>query len=702
MHSAGESCEKQSPPETQRSVREHADNSHYWMKTPDAIGSVTKKETGDGVEGACGHSLLNAKTEERPCGRRRSECPRQNALLESGLLEVTGAHGTKETRGMLPLKARDARLVRAGGLTTIDRRRHTDAPNEAFAMRPTLIQVKAAVLAAALVVSACAPGSIVPRGHAEPQSPVVSAGRELTADQQVAHALSRLTFGARPTDVAQVRGMGVDRWIARQLQPERIRDDAGAQAVARFEMLEAEPAEIVTLYAELRQARRARQRMANDSGAANPATGRVRRDPEARQATRRLRNVVADLQAAKVARAVASERQLAEVMVDFWENHFNVFVGKGQTRLFLTHYDRDVIRPHAFGKFRDLLGAVAHSPAMLFYLDNWRSAADSGRSTLGRPSAQGSGRGLQGRRRPRGLNENYARELLELHTLGVDGGYTQQDVVEVARALTGWSIDQRKGAFAFRAAIHDADEKLVVGHRLRSGRGIEDGEEVLDILARHPATARHIARKLVVRFVSDSPPPALVTRAAETFRRTDGDIREVVRTIITSPEFFSRAAYRAKIKSPFELVTSALRTMNADVDATPQTARIVAQLGQPIFGRQTPDGWPETGGEWMNAGAILNRINFGFSIAAGRVPGAALERWPGTASLANASREAQVEGVVRAVLAGDASAETWTILRSGENPLAAGRSTDPMNAVTLDGLAQVVGLALGAPEFQRK
>jgi hypothetical protein len=237
----------------------------------------------------------------------------------------------------------------------------------------------------------------------------------------------------------------------------------------------------------------------------------------------------------------------------------------------------------------------------------------------------------------------------------------------------------------------------VLGHRLRAGRGIEDGEQVLDIVARHPSTATHISRKLAQRFVSDSPPPELVARAAATYRRTDGDIREVVRTIVTSPEFFSRAAYRAKVKSPFELVTSALRALNADVDPTPRTAQIVARLGQPIFGRQTPDGWPETGSEWMNAGAILNRINFGLALAGGRVPGATLDRWPHAAALAAAPREAQVEGVVRTILGGEASPETWAILRSGENPLA--RAGDP---VAVEGLAQLVGLALGAPEFQRR
>jgi uncharacterized protein (DUF1800 family) len=561
-----------------------------------------------------------------------------------------------------------------------------------IASRPTV-----ALIAAALAVSGCATGSVTPgvAQGARVSAPIVD--REQTADQQAAHALSRLTFGARPGDMARIRALGVDRWIALQLEPERIRDIAGEQAIALFPGLDAKPGEIAALFTEVRQERRQRQAMATDS------TGRAGAGrPRMRTSARRLQGVVADVQAAKVARAVASERQLQEVMVDFWENHFSVFVGKGQTRLFLAHYDRDVIRPRALGNFRDLLGAVARSPAMLFYLDNWQSAADSGRSTLNARGALGRGaRGLQGRRRPRGLNENYARELLELHTLGVDGGYTQQDVVEVARALTGWSIDQRAGEFVFRPAVHDADAKLVLGRRLAAGRGIEDGEDVLDLVARHPSTARHIARKLVTRFVSDSPPPTLVARAAETFRRTNGDIREVVRTIVTSPEFFSRSAYRAKVKSPFELVTSALRAMNAEVDPTPRTMRVIAQLGQPVFGRQTPDGWPETGDEWMNAGAILSRINFGLAVAAGRVPGVRLERWPSTAALAQATREEQVEGVVRAVLAGDASPETWTILRSGENPLASG-STASGERVTLDGLAQVVGLALGAPEFQRR
>jgi hypothetical protein len=350
---------------------------------------------------------------------------------------------------------------------------------------------------------------------------------------------------------------------------------------------------------------------------------------------------------------------------------------------------------------------------------------------------------------------------MELHTLGVDGGYTQKDVIEVARALTGWSIrpprqllalanDQRirrlgermqdsedAGQFVFRPEVHDAEAKVVLGHKLAAGRGIEDGEDVLDILARSPATAKFIARKLAVRFVSDTPPQALVDRAAATFTRTGGDIREVVRTIVTSPEFFSRAAFRSKVKSPFEVVVSTLRALDAAPDASPRTAQLVARLGQPIFGHQAPNGWPETSDPWMNTGAILNRINFGMAAAANRIPGASLERWPESARLRNASRTEQVTGVVTSLLGGQASPQTREILTTGVHPLVAQAAADssapvvvadtamsPDNSMAgsgepprrrqraaqqgftnvpeLTGLAQVVGLALGSPEFQRR
>ena len=588
--------------------------------------------------------------------------------------------------------------------------------------------------------------------------------RELLPDEQVQQVLNRLSFGPRPGDAEKVRAIGVDKWIATQLSPERIDDGPADQLVSQYQTLHESTSELVETFRQVQQARRREQLQLKAEG--DTASKRDARrealanDPQLRDLARKAQRIVGDVQSAKLARAVISERQLDEVMVDFWENHFSVYSGKGQTRLFLASYDRDVIRPHALGKFRDLLGAVAKSPAMLFFLDNWQSVADSLHPTLasarqpvrrfggfrpgfGRFPRPAGAAASAPQRRARGLNENYARELMELHTLGVDGGYTQKDVIEVARALTGWTMNPRNGDFVFRPEMHDAGEKLVLGHKLKAGEGIEDGEQVLDIVARHPSTARFITTKLVRHFVSDTAPAPLVNRCASVFTRTDGGIRETVRCIVTSPEFFSRAAYHAKVKTPFEVVASALRAMNAQPDTTPRTAQLLARLGQPIFGRQTPDGWPDRGDAWMNTGAILNRINFGLALAAGRVPGASLATWPYTGSLRGEKRVVQVDGVVKSILGGQSSPETRSILMSGENPLIGRLATadssgsdvmdNPMqddmtndrprqagNAVSkkglprpnvasplnrpvqLEGLAQVVGLALGSPEFQRR
>jgi uncharacterized protein (DUF1800 family) len=466
-------------------------------------------------------------------------------------------------------------------------------------MRPLLVGL---VLGCAACASGARPASV---------APIKS---ELAREQQIDHALSRLTYGARPGDGQRVASVGLERWIAMQLAPERIDDRHTDSIVAMYRTMGTPTSELVATYRTIQAARQA-QRM--DS--MRPEAVRPIPQPERMDSRRDLQLALGEVAAAKLMRAVVSERQLYEQMVDFWENHFSVFSGKGQTRLFIPAYDREVIRPRALGRFRDLLGAVAKSPAMLLYLDNAQSVADSGRRTLQNV------RFPQGRR-ARGLNENYARELMELHTLGVDGGYTQQDVVEVARGLTGWSVDQQRGAFIFRAPAHDAEEKTVLGSRLPAHGGMSDGERVLDILAAHPSTARHITRKLVVRFVSDSAPPALVDRCAAEFSRTDGDIRETLRCVVTSPEFFSRTAYRSKVKTPFELVASALRATNSTPDLTPRSIQTVTRLGQPIFGRQTPDGWPDRGEDWMNAGAMVNRVNFGLALAGGRMPGVKVGR----------------------------------------------------------------------------
>jgi len=562
----------------------------------------------------------------------------------------------------------------------------------------------------------------IPGGGAHlPAQRAPVASREQTADQQVHHVLNRLAFGARPGEVEAVRAMGVDAWIERQLRPETIPDSAMRAFLAAYTTLDRSGGELM---AEFPPPGALQAQLARRGGGMVAPADSVR----LREATRASARMVGELGSSRVARAVLSERQLEEVLVDFWSNHFSIFSGKDRTRYFLPEYDAQAIRPHAMGTFRELLGAVAKSPAMLTYLDNWQSVADSGRPVLQPVNARVAQRRaamlaragqqnplvaqqvaqLAGRRR--GVNENYARELMELHTLGVDGGYTQQDVIEVARALTGWTLERgvQGGAFVFRPQLHDAGAKVILGTRFPAGRGEEEGEAVLDLLARHPSTARFIATKLARRFVSDTPPAALVERAAATFTRTDGDIRAVVRTIVTSPEFFSTAAYRAKVKSPFELVTSALRAMGAAPDSTPRTAQLLGRLGQAPFGHQAPNGYPETGDAWMNTGAILNRINFGVAMGAGRVPGVKLADWPPARELARLPREQQVEGVIRELLGGDVSADTRQVLLSGTNPLLArqgatdttGMAARPVPSAR--GLAQVVGLALGAPEFQRR
>jgi uncharacterized protein (DUF1800 family) len=569
--------------------------------------------------------------------------------------------------------------------------------------------------------------SIALAGPAAAQQPLDH--RELAADQQVVHALNRLTFGPRPGDVQKVRAMGLDRWVELQLHPERIDDRAIDQFLKRYSLLNQDQNDLLREFNFAQRERRQGRREAGDS-----AMRGGRMDPALQQIGLKRRQVMTQLQSSRVARAVTGNRQLEEVMTDFWLNHFNVYAQKGPPQAYyLVEYEQDVIRPRALGKFRDLLEAVAKSPAMLFYLDNARSMADSTRPRLTR-------RPIFNQRRNGGLNENYGRELLELHTMGVDGGYTQQDVINVARALTGWTIKPPAtgGGFIFRPEMHDAGEKIVLGHKLASGRGIDDGEDVLDIVSRHPSTARYIATKLARRFISDNPPRSVIDRASQVFLKTDGDIRETLRSIITSNEFYSQQAFRAKVKSPFEVVVSAMRAMNAEPDSTPRTAQMIAYLGQPIYGHQAPNGYPETGDAWMNTGAILNRINFGTAAAANRIPGARISAIPVLDTLQSAPRARQVDAVISLLLGGSVSPDTRAVLMSGENPLQAkAESALPVAAdnagetpsMTTDmgsperrrnaarqnpfgrqnaqlprltGLAQVVGLAIGSPEFQRR
>jgi uncharacterized protein (DUF1800 family) len=361
----------------------------------------------------------------------------------------------------------------------------------------------------------------------------------LTTPQYAEHALNRLAFGPRPGDIARVQQMGVDRWIAQQLHPEKIEDRAFI--------------------------------------------------------VKRSDRPVADLSAQRILRAAHSERQLNEVMIDFWMNHFNVFAGKRLARELMDEYEHSTIRPRIWGRFEELLLATAKSPAMLVYLDNARSRRGA-------------------------INENYARELLELHTLGVDGGYTQQDVTELARVLTGWSIDRNDNVFAFRRFLHDDGTKLVLGRRI-SGGGMEEGERVIRELAGHPSTARHIATKLAQRLVADEPPRSLIDRAAKRFLQTNGDLRETVEAIVTSEEFRDPRYFRAKVKTPFEYTISAVRAAGATVDDPLPIARELRKIGEPLYFAQPPTGYSDAAEAWQGDGALMARLDFAAALAAGKMPG---------------------------------------------------------------------------------
>jgi uncharacterized protein (DUF1800 family) len=466
-------------------------------------------------------------------------------------------------------------------------------------------------------------------------------GASAAPDDPIVHALNRLTYGPRPGDVERVKAMGLQTWIETQLSPSRIPNATLDARLARLETLSLDSETIQREYSgPARQARRQRrlENTGNEmqtpgSPLPDPGSRPMMQDPETRALARKDRQVIADIEEAKLLRAVYSERQLEEVLVDFWFNHFNVFAGKGATRNYVSEYEREAIRPYVLGHFRNMLGATAKHPAMLFYLDNWLSSSETAQldsRAQARPRRRNAPAPTNGAavRRPsqaqrsRGINENYARELLELHTLGVDGGYTQADIVNVAKAFTGWTMQPRQGSgFIFDARRHDRGEKTVLGQTIKAGGGADDGERVLDIVAAHPSTAKHIATKLAIRFVSDTPPPALVDRAAARFTATRGDLREVVKVIITSPEFAAADARRAKVKTPLEFVASALRATAAEVRTALPLARTLRDMGMPLYFCQPPTGYDETATTWVNAGALVSRMNFAVELSKNAVRG---------------------------------------------------------------------------------
>ncbi|HEV2706485.1 MAG TPA: DUF1800 domain-containing protein [Pyrinomonadaceae bacterium] len=669
--------------------------------------------------------------------------------------------------------------------------------------------------------------------------------QRLTEEQRIVHVLNRLAFGARPGDVERVRRMGVERYIEQQLNPAKIDDSLAESKLRGLPTLTLTTGELMARYpnpgALLRQMQRqgrlpeelralyearrggAQQQQAQAGAnmnaqqqpqpsseaekmvadalnapmaqAGEQGAGRNNEGNAARREYRRAlaefmvenglqspQRIMAELHASRLVRAVHSERQLQEVLVDFWTNHFNVFMGKGVDRWFLTSYDRDVIRPHALGKFRDLLEATAKSPAMLFYLDNFQSVSLNNRrlspeerdSLLGQlgpearaqleqrtrrqqrmggqrrrqqqPQQAGEPVARQPQRMRRGINENYARELMELHTLGVDGGYTQKDVQEVARCFTGWTIfdprgfannEENGGRFVFHPLLHDDGEKTVLGHKIPAGGGIKDGLMVLDILARHPSTARFIATKLARRFVSDNPSRALVERVAAAYTKSDGDIRETLRALFSSPEFNSVEARRAKIKTPFEVAVSAIRALGGETNGSPMLHQWIARMGEPLYGYQAPTGYPDVAENWVNTGALLERMNFALALASNRIQGTRVDlaRFTGESAATGRALEQErlVDRFIEVILQGEipprgrevllkrlgeqaaaptpqttamtpnANAEmtTATDMRAARRARRQARLADSTPVGNLE-LARVAALILGSPEFQRQ
>ena len=520
-----------------------------------------------------------------------------------------------------------------------------------------------------------------------------AAGQD-TLRARVVHLLNRGTFGPRPGDVDRVLALGIERYLDQQLHPERLRDTAADRYVDRFEVFDRSPAELARLQQEAARSVAARQ---SDSGMAAP-----RPDPDDRP----LRRYVGELQQAAVARAVLSERQLYEVLVDFWTNHFNVSLAKGLTRAFLPEYVERTIRPRALGRFEDLLVATAQSPAMLFYLDNAQSVAEGatppamrggraagrqgGRFPQRNPAAD-SLRRLAEARMPRGINENYARELLELHTLGVDGGYTQDDVENVARIFTGWSINRGRGdfGFTFNDWAHDADPKTVLGVTY-APEGKKEGLALLAALAHHPSTMRHVSAKLCARFVADAPPDGCVDAGVHAWERTDGDIREIVRAILQSPDFWAQRYRGTKTKTPLEFVASAVRAVGGAPDTTLALAQLVSRLGQPLYLQSAPTGYPEREEAWVSSSALLQRFNAAIALAAGRAPGVAHD---GAALLpVTGHPDSLTAAANRLVLHGAAGPATLATI--------AREVAAVPDATTARALA--LGLVLGSPEFQRQ
>jgi uncharacterized protein (DUF1800 family) len=620
------------------------------------------------------------------------------------------------------------------GCAVYRRPRHLDAPGAAF-----LAVTVAALLAALFTIAvpkASADGNNSTANSASDPSAIDSRSKghlpisELTEDQAILHALNRLAYGPRPGDVERIRQMGLEKWIDQQLHPESIDDSALDTRLRNYPTLDMSARKLLEEYPRPNQAakkagetqdeykqeimQKRRTAMSEVTATGDDNTDKAQQELAKVQGPNRM---IAELSMAKLDRAVYSQRQLEAVMEDFWFNHFNVFANKGADRWLLTGYVRDTIRPHTLGKFQDLLTATAKSPAMLFFLDNWQSVDPVAfkehqqeiamrraryQGAFGGGLSQDSPGGGRPQQQDRGLNENYGREVMELHTVGVDTGYTQQDVIEMARCLTGWTVREprRDPDFVFRPEFHAEGKKVVMGHTFNDG-GEKDGEDALKMLAADPHTARFISTELARHFVSDTPPPVLVDRMTKEYESSGGDIRSVMKAMIYSPEFWSKQTYRAKVKTPFELVSSTARALNADVTVSLPLAQWVGRMGEPLFLCQPPTGYSDKSATWVNTGALLNRLNFALAFANGRLAGTRVDL--GTMYGDDASKDPEM-ALTRAVdlfLGGQIDPATRETLEGqlSDPQVLQAKLDDPVKQVN-EGLLS--GLVLGTPEFQRR
>ncbi len=647
-------------------------------------------------------------------------------------------------------------------------------------------------------------------GYAAPRS----IPKSLTEEQKIMHVLNRLGFGARPGDVEKVKAIGIQKYIDHQLDPKEIPDTVAESKVKGLDVFGMSTSELFAKYpnpgALLRQIEGTgnnAQPKANQPNAQTPADPADMTDADRKERRQKIAalyqeydlkpaaQIVPQIAANRVLRAVYSERQLQEAMVDFWQNHFNVFAGKAAVRWYIPSYERDVLRPNALGKFKDLLVGTAQHPAMLFFLDNFESVAPTSQANGNRGNAQRLQQLIQSggqlppqarerlkqqygvndaeldqrlkqmrsvpqpaqQARKRGINENYARELMELHTLGVDNGYTQQDIIEVAKCLTGWTIaDPRgyrkvaastiqgneekrlgrlqrlqgvpetveSGEFYFNSRAHVTGTKTVMGQKIDEG-GIKDGLKVLDVLANSPATAKFIARKLAVKFVNDNPNEAYVSRIADAFHKSGGDIKATLKAMFSDKEFFAVENYRAKIKTPFELAVSSIRTLGADTNASPALLAMLNKLGEVPYGYQAPTGYPDTAEDWVNTGALLERLNFAVAIASNRIPGTRVD----LKAYDTKDKAKILDQAILAILDGDVSAATRAnLLKQLEQPLPEVKAGNELNDTGMtvpnmrDGqeggrqnrqarllspsgnpdVFKTISLVLGTPEFQRQ